>query len=112
MIAQLMITRLSGRHYRGIVAGIYLLVIGLAEALMAWASPELGFVLYGLILLALFLQATFDSMAKVRPLYLALALIPLIRIVGAPIPSGSLDPVIRYAILSAASLMAAMALLQ
>jgi membrane protease YdiL (CAAX protease family) len=107
MVVQRTVPRLSGRHYRRAVACLYLLMIGLAEALMAWASPALGFVLYGLILWAFFLQATFDPMERIRRFCMALALIPLIRIVGASIPSGSLDPLIRYTILSVASLIAA-----
>lgn len=63
-----------------VVAVGCLLAAGLAETLAVWADPRLGLILHGLVLLALFFYAAFDSEGKVGRLCLVLALVPLIRI--------------------------------
>jgi hypothetical protein len=83
----------DGHTLPGVVAVGCLLAAGLTETLAVWADPGLGLILRGLVLLALFLCAAFDRGGKVRRLCLALALVPLIRIVLATLLSPSLSTV-------------------
>jgi membrane protease YdiL (CAAX protease family) len=101
-IAARVLERLDGR----VVAYTYLLGIGLAEAYTVWAEPGLGFVFHSLVLAMLLLQAAFDPEDEVRRLCLALALIPLIRIMGFSLPWGDFDPLSRHLILTTAALAA------
>lgn len=90
-----------------VVAVGYLLAIGLAETLTVWADPRLGLVLYSLILLALFFHAAFGRKNKVGRLCLALALVPLIRIVSLAMPLGEFHPLGRYVVVTAPLFIAA-----
>jgi membrane protease YdiL (CAAX protease family) len=69
--------------------------IGLAELVTAYLDPWLGFVLYALILLALFFQATLDGDAPSCRFFLSLTLIPILRLVGLSLPLPTLQPVMR-----------------
>lgn len=73
----------------------YLLSIGLAEIATATLDPRLGFVLFALILLALFAQATVERERPASAFYLSMVLIPLMRLVGLSLPLPELHPVLR-----------------
>lgn len=74
---------------------IYLLSIGLAEIATAAVDPRLGFVLYALVLLALFVQATLDRDGPASDFALSLTMIPILRLVGLSLPLPALQPVVQ-----------------
>jgi len=78
-----------------LAATAYLLSAGLAEVATAVIDPRLGFVLYALILLALFLHATMDHEGTSSRFFLSLTLIPILRLVGLSLPLPALQPVIQ-----------------
>ena len=78
-----------------LAAILYLVSIGLAEIATATLDPRLGFVLYTLILLALFAQATLDRDGSASRFFLSLTLIPVLRLVGLSLPLPVLQPVIQ-----------------
>jgi membrane protease YdiL (CAAX protease family) len=100
-------TKFTGRLYGGIVACAYLFVVGLAEIWRVAAEPHLKFILYSLALLALFLQAAFDTQEKVRRLCLALTLVPLTRLLGFAMPASLFPLQGQYLLLAVALLVAA-----
>lgn len=71
--------------------------ITLSEALSAWVDYRLGMILYGLLLVALFWSAAFTGQERVRRLCLAMALVPLMRVLGMAIPLHKLQPADEYA---------------
>ena len=92
-----------------LVAVGYLLVMGLAQAVVLWGDPSVRIVLYGLILLALFFGTAFGRENRIRRPCLLLVLIPLHHIVSAFVPADVFHPLGRYLVvtgaLSAATLL-------
>ncbi len=65
---------------------LYLLGLTLAEFLTAMSSPQVGLVLHGLLLVALFIQAGFSRRKYQYRFYLVLALAPLVRLMSLSMP--------------------------
>ena len=90
-----------------IVAGLHLLTIGLAEAVVVWVDARLGLLLYFVILLVLLAEAAFDREAQFGRLCLGLTLLPLLRIVSLALPLDRLDPLIWLLLVGATLFLAA-----
>jgi membrane protease YdiL (CAAX protease family) len=73
----------------------YLLGLVLAELATAYLDPRLGFVLYALILLSLFVHAILERDEPSSRFFLALTLIPILRLVSLSLPLPALQPVIQ-----------------
>lgn len=76
-------TRFSGSKR---VALGYLVLLGLAELLIAMNIPQPGLVLHALILAALLIQSSLVDKLKLRHFFLTLSLAPLIRLISLMMP--------------------------
>ena len=87
-----------------------LAAVAVAEGLVAWADPLLGTALYAAVLVWLFFHAGLTRVARLSRLALALALVPLMRVIGMVMPLADFQPVGRY-LLVMVPLLVAIALL-
>ncbi len=82
------------------VRGLWLLAIAGAEAVTIFASPLAGMILYLVLLLMLIAGGSLVRTSPVHRFYLALGLVPLIRIVSLSLPLSDLATVYSYAIMA------------
>jgi hypothetical protein len=91
------LVRPLSRHLEGlVVVGAYGAALSLIEALTWSGAPRLGIMLYGLVLLSLFLNAAFGGEDKVKRFILTLAALPLLRMVSLSLPLSQFHPVGHY----------------
>jgi membrane protease YdiL (CAAX protease family) len=98
-------TRLLARPW--MIALAYLLALTLAEVLTILIDPRAGMILYGLILIALFLQAAFSSQQPEYRFLVALSLVPLIRLVSLSLPLTNFPLIYWYALVGVPLFIAA-----
>ena len=70
----------------GITYLFYLIWLTLAEIVTALSTPQVGLILHGVLLVALFIQAAFNTRTVQYRLYVILALAPLVRLLGLSMP--------------------------
>lgn len=80
------------------VRGLWLLVILLAEALTVFAGPIWGIIAYFLLLFFIILGASAVKDSPANLFYVALGLVPLIRITNLSLPVADLSPWYAYLI--------------
>jgi membrane protease YdiL (CAAX protease family)/LysM repeat protein len=82
------------------VALFYLLALTLAELLTVWAAPRLGQALYLLLLFLLLLHTAITWVRPVHRFLLALAFVPIIRVVSISLPLDGIPLIYWYLIVS------------
>jgi membrane protease YdiL (CAAX protease family) len=80
------------------IALAYLSALILAEVLTTLIDPRAGMILYGLILIALLLQAALSSHQPEYRFLVALSLVPLIRLVSLALPLANFPLIYWYAL--------------
>jgi membrane protease YdiL (CAAX protease family) len=83
-----------------VAAAVHLMSICCAEIAIVLGDLRLGLGLYGLVLLILLLQAALDREEKVSRLCLALALVPLMRILSLGTPFNQFHPLAWHLIVA------------
>jgi uncharacterized protein len=89
------------------IALFYLAWLILAEGITTLIEPRVGLVLHGLVLVALFLQASFRDQGRQRGFLLSLAMAPLIRIISLSLPLPTFPFIYWYMVVGAPLLIAA-----
>jgi membrane protease YdiL (CAAX protease family) len=70
----------------GITYLLYLIWLMLAEIITVLSTPQVGLILHGVLLVALFIQAAFNTRMVQYRLYVILALAPLVRLLSLSMP--------------------------
>ena len=96
--------RQLARRYR--LAALYGTVIFACEALLRSGAVQPALIGYSLLLLLCLHRSAFAAPQE-RPLSLAVALIPVMRVAGLTMPIRALDPGYRYALVAVPALVAA-----
>jgi hypothetical protein len=78
----------------------YLLAITIAEMVTILNSPLYGVILHGFLVVGLLAHASFNTKPINQKLYLALVLVPFIRILSLSMPLGAIPIVYWYAIIA------------
>ncbi|MFN2266540.1 MAG: LysM peptidoglycan-binding domain-containing protein [Anaerolineales bacterium] len=81
------------------VALAYLLALVVAEVLTTFASPLVGIILYGLVLLALLVHSTIGAQKGIHNFLLVLSTFPLIRLLVLTNPFSNIPPIYWYLLL-------------
>ena len=89
------------------IALIYLVGLTIAEMVTTLSNAQNGLVLHGIVLLALFLHASFWDQGRLRGFLLSMALAPLIRLLSLSLPLPHFPFVYWYMIVGAPLLLAA-----
>ncbi len=80
----------------------YLLAFGVAEALVAYVNPAGGLAFYFAILIALLVHSALSKNEAAGRLWLALGLVPLMRIISLVIPIAEISEIYWYLIIGVA----------
>lgn len=92
-----------------IIAIAYLFLITLAEIVTNFSEPWAGLVIHGLVLMALLLHSSLWARNPLQRFLLALALAPLIRLLGLTLPLSSFPFVYWYMVVGVPLFLAAFA---
>ena len=87
------------------IAGVYIGSFGITECILYYLSMPYGVVLYFEILITLILHSTFNPNEAQRDLWLALGLVPLIRIVSIVISVAELTVITQYILIGVLALL-------
>jgi len=82
------------------ICSTYFCAIAAAEVLAALVEPLAGFILHFVILFLLVMQSSINDQKESRALFLALGLVPLIRITSLAIPVAEFSRIYWYLIIS------------
>jgi membrane protease YdiL (CAAX protease family) len=85
----------------------YLLLLSIAEFLVAMKAPQLGLILHCIILTTLLLQSSFTNQIDQRRFLLALSLAPLIRMISLLMPFKLFPTIYWYAVVAVPLFVAA-----
>jgi uncharacterized protein len=91
---------------------IYLLAFAAAEAVIRYAAPAVGLAIYFAILISLIVNSALVQNRGSGRLWLVLALVPLIRIVGLTIPIAEISKIYWYFIIAVPIFAGALAVMR